>query len=265
MKIRNFVAILAAAVLFAGCGSSGSESSKTTSEGSSQGSESSQTEEVKEEKIVYEVDRTKPLIALTFDDGPNTTTTNDVLDKLVEYQVPATFFLIGNNINEQSGETVKRAYALGCEIENHSLTHSYMTEFTEDEIKAEIEETNKRIEDLIGVTPKFFRPPYIAVNVTMYDSVDQTFIAGIGANDWDDSVTAEMRADKIIEQAKDGAIILLHDAEGNSMTVDALDEIITTLKDQGYQFVTVEELFKYKGVELSPLDSRIYTFVEAQN
>ena len=97
----------------------------------------------------------------------------------------------------------------------------------------------------------------------MFDNIDVPFIAGIGANDWEDRVTAEMRAKMILKQAKDGDIILLHDAEGNSMTVEALDTIIPELQKQGYKFVTVTELFKIKGIE--PDMERVYANVLQKN
>ena len=93
------------------------------------------------------------VIALTFDDGPNTTTTGEVLDVLEKYGVRGTFFLIGDNINEQSAENVKRAYQMGCEIANHSKTHSYMNKMSDEDIKAEIAFTNEKIKDIIGKEP----------------------------------------------------------------------------------------------------------------
>jgi len=201
-------------------------------------------------------------IALTFDDGPNATTTNDVIDKLEKYGIVASFFLIGNNINDESAKAVKRAYDLGCEIDNHSRTHSNMTELSAEEIKAEFEYTDEKAFEITGEHTKFFRPPYISVHQIMFDNIDVPFIAGIGANDWEDRVTAEMRARMILKQAKDGDIILLHDAEGNSMTVEALDTIIPELQKQGYKFVTVTELFKVKGIE--PDMEKVYTNVMQQ-
>lgn len=198
-------------------------------------------------------------IALTFDDGPNATTTNDVIDKLEKYGIVASFFLIGNNINDESAKAVKRAYDLGCEIDNHSRTHSNMTELSAEEIKAEFEYTDEKAFEITGEHTKFFRPPYISVHQIMFDNIDVPFIAGIGANDWEDRVTAEMRARMILKQAKDGDIILLHDAEGNSLTVEALDTIIPELQKQGYKFVTVTELFKVKGIQ--PDMEKVYTNV----
>ncbi len=201
-------------------------------------------------------------IALTFDDGPNTTTTNEVLDMLEKHEIVASFFLIGNNINDDSAKSVKRAYDMGCEINNHSRTHSDMTTLTAEEIQAEYEYVDDKVFEITGEHTKFFRPPYISVHQIMFDNIDVPFIAGIGANDWDDRITAEKRAKTILKQAKDGDIILLHDAEGNSMTVEALDTIIPELKAQGYKFVTVSELFKEKGID--PDMEKVYTNVMQQ-
>lgn len=198
-------------------------------------------------------------IALTFDDGPNATTTNEVIDKLEKYGIVASFFLVGNNVNDESAKAVKRAYDLGCEIDNHSRTHSNMTELSAEEIKTEFDYTDEKVYEITGEHTKFFRPPYIAVHQIMFDNIDVPFIAGIGANDWEDRVTAEMRARMILKQAKDGDIILLHDAEGNSMTVEALDTIIPELQKQGYKFVTVTELFSAKGI--IPDMEKVYTNV----
>ncbi|MGN0552748.1 MAG: polysaccharide deacetylase family protein [Oscillospiraceae bacterium] len=199
----------------------------------------------------------KKLCALTFDDGPNTVTTPLVLEKLRKYGIIATFFIVGNNINEGSEQVVKEASKMGCEICNHSRTHSAMPELSAEDIRAEIEYTSKEIERITGKTPKFFRPPYIAVNDTMYDNIDLTFIAGIGAEDWLPEVTAQDRADKILRQIKDGAVILLHDMSGNTPTVEALDIIIPALKDE-YEFVTVSKLFELSGVV--PQKRIVYSF-----
>ena len=206
---------------------------------------------------------TKKVVWLTFDDGPNATTTNDVIDKLEKYDIVASFFLIGNNINDESAKAVKRAYDLGCEINNHSRTHSNMTELSAEDIRAEFEYTDEKVYEITGEHTKFFRPPYISVHQIVFDNIDVPFIAGIGANDWEDRVTTEMRAKMILKQAKDGDIILLHDAEGNSMTVEALDTIIPELQKQGYKFVTVTELFKIKGIE--PDMEKVYTNVLQKN
>jgi len=235
---------------------------ETKSATKSEQSAETTTETMEETKMTYEIDPTKPMIAITFDDGPNTTTTVQILDLLEEYGVRASFFVIGDNINEKSGEVMKRAYDMGCEINNHSKTHQSMPSLTADVIKAEIEYTSNKVEEITGEPTKFFRPPYIAVNNTMYEQIDMPFICGYGCNDWEASVTAEMRATKTLEQAEDGAIILLHDFYGNSATVEALKTIIPELKERGYQFVTVSELFEAKGKEISGEDTNLYSVVK---
>lgn len=207
----------------------------------------------------YEWDK---VIALTFDDGPNTETTNEVLDVLEKHQVVASFFLIGNNINDESAKSVKRAYDLGCEINNHSKSHGYMDKMTAEEIKAEFDFVDQKVLEITGEHTKFFRPPYIAVGDEMWENIDVPFISGIGCNDWDDKVTAEMRVTVINRQVKDGCIILMHDAQGNHMTVEAIDELIPMLKEQGYKFTTVSGLFEAKGID--PTTKMIYTNVTQQ-
>lgn len=216
-----------------------------------------------EEPVQEEVMADK-IVALTFDDGPNTTTTNQVLDMLEKYDVVASFFLIGNNINDASAEAVRRAYNMGCEIHNHSKTHPYMNTMTAEEIIEEFTYTDDKIFEITGERSKFFRPPYIAVSDRMFENIDVPFVAGIGCNDWDDRIPADRRTLMIMRQVKDGDVILLHDAEGNDLTVEALDTLIPQLKAEGYRFVTMTQLFEEKGIAISPDDSKIYTNVLQQ-
>ncbi|WP_291530731.1 polysaccharide deacetylase family protein [Bacteroides sp. UBA939] len=188
------------------------------------------------------------LIALTFDDGPNTTTTVHVLEKLKKHVIPASFFVIGNNIDEESAKVLKQAFDRGCDIQNHSRTHSNMPDLSADEIKEEIKYTSAKIREVTGVEPLFFRPPYISVSPLMHEVIDLTFINGAGCFDWDPGVATEARAAMVLKDAADGGIILMHDMQGNQQTVDALDIIIPELKKQGFEFVTVTELFKRRGI-----------------
>jgi len=205
------------------------------------------------------VEENTKLIALTFDDGPNTTTTNDVLDVLEKYDAKASFFLIGTNINEESAESVKRAYDMGCEIDNHSKTHSNMGGMSADAIAEEISFVDEKVIEITGEPTKFFRPPFIDVSQTMYDTIDIPFICGIDCKDFMENVTAQERSDYIINHAEDGVIVLLHDATGNSQTVEAIDTVIPALQKQGYEFVTLTELFERQGE--SPKSNMIYSKV----
>ena len=198
-------------------------------------------------------------IALTFDDGPNTSITPQVLDILERENIPGTFFLIANNITPESAEAVCRAKAMGCDIENHSVTHGFMDKMSAGEIRAEIAECSRRIREITGITPSFFRPPFIAVNQQLFDNVDLTFICGSGCEDWVPSVSAEERARRTLANAKDGEIILLHDMMWNVNTVEALKTIIPALKERGFTFHTVAGLFRECGV--TPVRNRLYSNV----
>lgn len=200
-------------------------------------------------------------IALTFDDGPNTTTTIEVLDILQKYNVVASFFLIADAITPESAESVKREHDMGCEIQNHSRTHADMTQMDAAAIREEIAYTSQKIYELVGEYPTFFRPPYILVNDTMVENIDLPFICGINGLDWDPTVMFEERARLVLESAEDGSIILLHDLEGNVETVKALDIIIPKLLEEGFEFVTISDIFKNKGIEPAVHSGIVYSNV----
>ena len=188
-----------------------------------------------------------PAIALTFDDGPNTVTTPQVLNLLEKEGITATFFLIAQNITPESAAVVRRARKMGCEIENHSVTHAQMDKMSADEIRREVGDCTEKIREVLGEEPIFFRPPYIAVSQTLYDTVELGMICGVGCEDWVPEVTAEQRVTRVLDSAEDGQIVLLHDSEGNQNTVEALKTMIPELKRRGYKFLTVSELFKEKN------------------
>ena len=199
------------------------------------------------------------MVALTFDDGP-TSTTSQVLDVLDKYGVKATFFLVGQNINGNTRSILERQNASGHELANHSYTHSDMTTMSYSAIQNEINQTNNLIKQYTGQTAKFFRPPYISVNNTMYSAIDMGFVQGTMHNDWDGSSSSYQIANSVTQGVKDGQIILLHDFQGNTATVNALPTIIENLQSQGYQFVTMSELFSYKGKNAN-VDYKIWSSV----
>ena len=204
-----------------------------------------------------ELDWDLPVIALTFDDGPNTTTTNDILDVLEEYEVQASFFLIGKNISGATEAVIQREVALGCEVNSHSYAHDYMNAMTDEEIQSDMALCESLIVATSGVYPCFFRPPYLAVSETMYRNINLPFISGYDCNDWEESVSTEERVQKVLGNAKDGEIILLHDAAGNTQTVEALPQIIEGLREEGYQFVTCTQLFAIKNI--IPTTNHLYS------
>lgn len=197
------------------------------------------------------------LVALSFDDGPNTETTVRMLDMLKKHDVKASFFVIGKNITEESAKIMQRAHDEGHDIENHSLTHCAIPTLTTDSMKSEIDQTSALIEKYVGEKPQFFRPPYIALSKTMFDTIPLPFICGDGCNDWEDNVSADARVEKMLASARDGLIFLLHDFVGNEKTVEAVDRIIPVLKERGFKFVTVRALFKAKNI--APQKGIIYS------
>lgn len=200
-------------------------------------------------------------VALSFDDGPNNDTTPKVLDIIEEFKIPASFFVIGQNINDSTAEQMKRAVALGCEIQNHSYTHSFMTRLSPEEVADEIRKTDDLVEKYISRRPTLFRPPYIDQNKQMHEVVDHVFIGGVDCQDWEAGHTAQRRFEDLMAKVKDGDIILLHDFSGNSQTVDALRLIIPELKKRGYTIVTVSELFKKKGISPKAHSGQTYANV----
>jgi signal transduction histidine kinase/peptidoglycan/xylan/chitin deacetylase (PgdA/CDA1 family) len=205
----------------------------------------------------------KPLIALTFDDGPTADITPKVLNLLEKYGIPATFFVVGDNLRGEGVEIAKRAAALGCELENHGQTHTDMSNMSAAQIKSEIETTSKSIKAVTGQDTAFFRPPYIKVSDIMFESIDETFICGYVSKDYLSEITPETIIKNVLTNAEDGTIILLHDFSGNFKTVTALETIIPVLLKTGFTFVTVKQLFRLKSVV--PEKGEMYNMLSSDN
>lgn len=202
-------------------------------------------------------------ISLTFDDGPNLGddhTMNDMLDLLEKNDVVGSFFLIGNKINDENAKVIKRAFDMGCDIENHSWTHPAMPELTKEQMIEEYEKCDQAIIKITGKKPEFFRPPYIAVNDLMHQVIPTPFIQGHGCKDWEPDVSAEERIKMMEEGTKDGVLYLLHVMEGNINTLKALEYLIPKLKKEGYTFVTVPEMFRIKGISFQGHTGKLYTY-----
>ncbi|MCR4579563.1 MAG: polysaccharide deacetylase family protein [Treponema sp.] len=194
----------------------------------------------------------KKYCSLTFDDGPNhegDDTMNRMLDILEKHGVKGSFFLIGNKITEKNTPVIERAMKMGCDIENHSWTHPNMTELSADQIREEYEKTDRAIIKITGKRPEFFRPPYIAVNQTMYDNIETPFICAHGCRDWEPEVSVEERLKLMMDGAVDRMMFLLHVDDGNEKTLQLVDKAIPILKEKGFEFATVPELFEMAGIE----------------
>ncbi|MCR4954070.1 MAG: polysaccharide deacetylase family protein [Treponema sp.] len=190
-------------------------------------------------------------LCLSFDDGPNPAgdnTMNNMLDLLEKNNVPASFFLIGNKITPENRKVIERAVKMGCDIQNHSWTHPAMAEMEDEAIKEEFKKCDDAIFEITGDRPQFFRPPYISVSDKMFDDIPLAFICGHGCRDWEPDFPAEERLKMMIEGTKDGTIFLLHVTEGNTATYEAVEKFIPMMKEQGYTFVNLPDLFKLENV-----------------
>lgn len=196
------------------------------------------------------------LVAFTFDDGPvayaEDSTAMRILKTYEKYGQTATFFYVGQKINEASIPEMKFAQSIGCEAGNHTFTHCFLTEKTVEEIKEELAKTAEAEEKVLGVAPKLMRLPYLAANETVTATVDYPMInCSVDSRDWADVPTEEiiqriMDADAAGEL--ENAVVLMH--EQYATTAAAVEYLLPTLIEKGYRFVTVSELAKQNGVEL---------------
>lgn len=194
----------------------------------------------------------KNYVCLSFDDGPNfagSETMVKMLDILEKYNVPASFFIIGNKVTPENKAVVQRAIDMGCDIQNHTWTHRNMAELSAEEVAEDYKKCDDLIVELTGKKAEFFRPPFISVNDTMYNTIKVPFVCGKACMDWDPNYDAEYRYNGIIEGAENGTIYLLHVLEGDTATLEAVDRAIPVLKEKGYEFVNLPDLFKLTNTE----------------
>ena len=221
------------------------------------GDMSSSSDELMDFISTRKYDPNKKIIALTFDDGPSTDETNgtsDLLDLLEQYDSKATFFCLGNRLNDESAPLLKRMVELGCEIGNHSYDHTQLTTLNAQGVRDQIDKTNELIKKYSGKDCRLIRPPYgDANNDIVPANVSQPFMMwDVDTLDWETKNTASVISlvEKYKEQDWDGAVILMHDI--HPTTIEACKTIIPELVNDGYQLVTVSELAYLKGVKLEP-------------
>ncbi len=197
-----------------------------------------------------DVDLIRPMVALTFDDGPLEGSTNRILDILEENGVRATFFIQGKQAALYP-ELVQRAYGLGSEIGNHTYNHKDLTTLEDREAMDQIESVNSLVAELTGRACALVRPPHgrgwrdsRVLELVPYPLI----LWSIDTKDWstrDPSKTISA----VLDGVKDGDIVLMHDVYVE--TAEAAAAIIPELIARGYQLVTVSEMFAAKGLDLS--------------
>ena len=209
----------------------------------------------KDETVVKEVPnirdlsqfKDKKLIAFTFDDGPSSNNTNLLLDNLDKYNARVTFFVLGSRVDSNK-EVIKRAYLQGNDIGSHTYNHRNLNLLNDSEVISEVEKTNDKIKEIIGVKPTLLRPPYGNLTNHRKELVNMhTILWDIDPLDWKYKNKNRV-ADEIIEHAHDGAIILLHDIYKSS--VDGALLAMEELEKQGYAFVTITEMAQLRGIDL---------------
>lgn len=184
------------------------------------------------------LDLSRPMIALTFDDGP-AKYTEAILDCLAKYDARATFFVQGKNASRYP-EALKHMVAIGCEIGNHTWSHVNLSKSTSEDVKSQISSTNNAVYEITGVYPKLFRPPGGAYNGSVLSAANMPAIMwSIDTLDWKTRDT-QKTISSVKNSAKDGSIVLMHDI--HAPTEPAAEQLIPYLLKQGYQLVTVSEL-----------------------
>ena len=192
------------------------------------------------------------LIALTFDDGPDSTLTPQVLDALERNGVVATFFMIGQNVDGADAALLQRMLDMGCELGNHTWSHQTLTQCSEEEAYEQLAKCDAAIEAKVGQKATVIRPPTGAGlkqdGLFRYSVDNQEYVVN-----WNDSSCpqdwqapalgdADYTAQYVIDNAIDGDMVLLHDS--HKSTVESLDKMIAGLKEKGYVFVTVSQLLE---------------------
>ncbi|MEF9967993.1 MAG: polysaccharide deacetylase family protein, partial [Longicatena sp.] len=206
-----------------------------------------------EDPVVYipnrYIDPSRPMVAITFDDGPHLENTPQILEVLRRYDSAATFFVVGNRIGEKGSQVVLNEIESGSQVGSHSYSHPNMARM-------------KNLDEQFYLTPtkvyedvskwcyqiSLFRPPYGAVSKRMANESPFPFIMwNIDTMDWK-TRDVQSTVNEIMNKAKDGDIILMHDIHVESK--DAFIEVVPKLIDSGFQLVTVSEMMNAKGITM---------------
>ena len=194
------------------------------------------------------IDKTKPMVALTFDDGPDPKRTLEIIDILKQYDVRASFFDIGN-LMEKYPEIVKQEVEAECDVGGHTYSHVNLNDLSKEDIIEEIQKMEDVFEKITGKSLQYIRPTYGNANALVRSTVNRPLIDWtIDSRDWESRDT-----DKILEEIYqtddfDGKIIILHVIYDT--TVEAAKKLIPDLIQKGYQLVTISEMAEAKGVTL---------------
>lgn len=201
------------------------------------------------------LDTRKPMVALTYDDGPHRGITDEILRVLDEYNSVATFFVVGEKI-EKHADILKEAIRLNCELGHHTYSHQDMSKLSEEELKHQLQKTQDVINQTVdeNYQLKLARPTFGNTSAALKNYMEYPLILwSIDTRDWSHQ-NADKSIAEVLMHVQDGDIILMHD--DYKATLEATKMIVPELIERGYQLVSVSELFTYKQIELVP--ARIY-------
>jgi peptidoglycan/xylan/chitin deacetylase (PgdA/CDA1 family) len=188
----------------------------------------------------------KAQVALTFDDGPDEEFTARVLDVLKQYNVPATFFFKGNQLDRYAS-VAKRAYEEGNLIASHAYSHQELDKMSAPDIEKEIVASDKAFERVLGVQPAMIRPPFGAINQDVLEvcsnNQEKVILWSIDTLDWSQPEPDHI-AQNVLRNVRPGDIILMHSCKDREATVQALPQIIVGLQQKGYELVDLSKLLK---------------------
>ena len=204
------------------------------------------------------------LIAFTFDDAPshsnaNSNSTVTIVKTLNKYDGAGTLFVVGQTLNSKGATLLSYAVQNGFELGNHTYEHrSVLTDavgktWTAEQNKADFKRCQDLVYQQLGITMKWLRPSGVHTNAAVYQACTELGLpciirdTTVATNDWNKATTQQQIEDAVINNAYDGAIVLMHST--NSTTAAALEKICSELYSQGYRFCTLSELFELRGVE----------------
>ena len=192
---------------------------------------------------IYCVETDKKQVAISFDAAWGNDDTEQLIEILKEYDVPATFFVVGAWVDKYP-ESVKQLSAAGHQIQNHSNTHPHMPQLSKAQMTDEIESCNKKIEAITGKCPPLLRPPYGDYDNIVIETLTElsmyTIQWDVDSLDWKDSSTVDSIVTRVTGNVKPGSIILFHNDA--TYTPQALPIILEKLTAEGYTFVKVADL-----------------------
>lgn len=198
-------------------------------------------------KAVREIDKNKPMVALTFDDGPHPEYTRSILKALNQHKGAATFYVLGNRATSYP-DVIEEIIIQGSEVGNHSWSHSNYSNREVVDIKEDKDKVQNAVKAITGSAPETIRVPYGSTNATVESGVELPIVLwSVDTNDWKDK-NSKVIIERATSNIKDGDIILMHDIWGE--TANAVPEIVKILSDKGFQLVTVSEMMNARNVDI---------------